>query len=174
MGRPTMRTPELEAEILRRIAEGRSMHAIEAEEGMPSRETMRRWCGADPEFRSAIEQARARWERNPTRPIRRPWDGTRWATRRPLSEYRARVATTHGSRQMYGRHGCRCGECVHAQRERSKARYAAERGEDYVPRPLGSFDRFLALLGRGEWDAEYVDAVSATRPDPELVDLFFR
>ncbi len=58
MGRPSMRTPELEAEILRRIAEGKSMLAIEADEGMPSRETMRRWCDADPEFRGKFARAR--------------------------------------------------------------------------------------------------------------------
>ena len=57
MGRPSIRTPELEAEILRRIAEGESLRKVCRDEGMPNRESVRTWLDADPEFAGRYARA---------------------------------------------------------------------------------------------------------------------
>ena len=48
----------VQEEILRRLAEGETMRAICRDKAMPSRETVRLWGEADPEFALAITRAR--------------------------------------------------------------------------------------------------------------------
>lgn len=50
-GRPTDYTEEIAASICERIANGESLRAIGELEGMPSRETIRRWLRDNPTFR---------------------------------------------------------------------------------------------------------------------------
>jgi hypothetical protein len=58
MGRPTLRTNELEDDILSRIACGESLRKICDEDGMPNISTVIRWLAADEDF--ARRYARAR------------------------------------------------------------------------------------------------------------------
>lgn len=58
MSRPTIRTDELEDEILSRIVAGESLNAICKEDGKPHIATVLRWLGADEGF--ATRYARAR------------------------------------------------------------------------------------------------------------------
>lgn len=58
MSRPTLRTPELEDDILSRIACGESLRAICSEEAYPNVATVIRWLAADEAF--AHRYARAR------------------------------------------------------------------------------------------------------------------
>jgi len=58
MGRPTIRTEELEDELLSRIIAGESLNAICKEDGKPNITTVLRWLAADEDF--AARYARAR------------------------------------------------------------------------------------------------------------------
>lgn len=51
---------ETRQEVLRRLAEGESLRAICASEGMPSKSTVLLWADEDAEFRTKYAQARAR------------------------------------------------------------------------------------------------------------------
>jgi hypothetical protein len=57
-GRPTLKTPELCAEICRRISEGETMRAILKTPGMPAWTTVHDWKQADESFRQALARAR--------------------------------------------------------------------------------------------------------------------
>jgi hypothetical protein len=57
-GRPTLRTPELCAEICRRISDGETMQAILKAPGMPAWTTVHDWKQADESFRQALARAR--------------------------------------------------------------------------------------------------------------------
>jgi hypothetical protein len=57
-GRPTLKTPELCAEICRRISEGETMQAILKDPGMPAWTTVHDWKHADESFRLALMRAR--------------------------------------------------------------------------------------------------------------------
>ena len=57
-GRPTIKTPELCAEICRRISEGETMKAILKTPGMPAWTTVHEWRQADDSFRQALARAR--------------------------------------------------------------------------------------------------------------------
>jgi Bacteriophage Sf6, terminase small subunit-like len=57
-GRPTLKTPELCAEICRRISEGETMKAILKTPGMPAWTTVHEWKHADDSFRQALAHAR--------------------------------------------------------------------------------------------------------------------
>lgn len=50
MGRPTLRTPYVEAEILRRISEGASLRTVCRDETMPSRALVNEWLAAGGPF----------------------------------------------------------------------------------------------------------------------------
>ena len=58
MGRPTLRTNELEDDILSRIACGESLRGICAEEAMPNISTVIRWLAADEDFAHRYTRAR--------------------------------------------------------------------------------------------------------------------
>lgn len=58
IGRPTKRTPEVEAEIIRRISEGEPLAQICREDGMPGLSTVYDWEGKDEAFSGAIARAR--------------------------------------------------------------------------------------------------------------------
>lgn len=58
MGRPSKHTPELAAEICRRLADGESLRSICRDEAMPSKEAVRCWCRDNPEF--LVQYVRAR------------------------------------------------------------------------------------------------------------------
>ncbi|HEY8006039.1 MAG TPA: hypothetical protein VIE66_04380 [Methylocella sp.] len=58
IGRPTVVTPEIAAEILNRLSEGELMVDILAAPGMPSRTSLRRLCERDETFRMAYAGAR--------------------------------------------------------------------------------------------------------------------
>ena len=57
-GRPTKRTPEIEAEIIRRISEGEPLAQICREDGMPGLSTVYDWEGKDEALSGAIARAR--------------------------------------------------------------------------------------------------------------------
>jgi hypothetical protein len=57
-GRPTIKNPELCAEICRRISEGETMQAILKDPGMPAWTTVHDWKQADESFRQALMRAR--------------------------------------------------------------------------------------------------------------------
>jgi hypothetical protein len=57
-GRPTLKTPELCAEICRRISEGETMQAILNDPGMPGWTTVHDWKQIDVSFRQALTRAR--------------------------------------------------------------------------------------------------------------------
>lgn len=58
MGRPTKRTPEVEAAILDGLASGITLEAICKAEGMPSPVTVRQWKRLDEDFATAYARAR--------------------------------------------------------------------------------------------------------------------
>ena len=58
MSRPTIRTSELEDDILSRIACGESLRGICAEDGMPNISTVIRWLAADEDFARKYTRAR--------------------------------------------------------------------------------------------------------------------
>jgi hypothetical protein len=58
MGRPTLRTNELEDDILSRIACGESLRGICAEDAMPNISTVIRWLAADEDFARRYTRAR--------------------------------------------------------------------------------------------------------------------
>ena len=58
IGRPTKRTPEVEAEIIRRISEGEPLAQICREDGMPGLSTVYDWEGKDEALSGAIARAR--------------------------------------------------------------------------------------------------------------------
>ena len=58
IGRPTLKTPELCAEICRRISEGETMQTILKDPGMPAWTTVHDWRQADESFRQALARAR--------------------------------------------------------------------------------------------------------------------
>jgi hypothetical protein len=58
MSRPTIRTNELEDDILSRIACGESLRGICAEDGMPNISTVIRWLAADEDFARRYTRAR--------------------------------------------------------------------------------------------------------------------
>jgi len=58
MSRPTIRTNELEDDILSRIACGESLRGICAENGMPNISTVIRWLAADEDFARRYTRAR--------------------------------------------------------------------------------------------------------------------
>lgn len=58
MGRPTLYTPELLAEIVQRLSAGEPMAAICRDEGMPAARTVRDWINRHPEVSTAIAGAR--------------------------------------------------------------------------------------------------------------------
>jgi len=57
-GRPTLKTPELCAEICRRISEGETMRAILKTPGMPAWTTVHEWRQDDDSFAKALARAR--------------------------------------------------------------------------------------------------------------------
>lgn len=57
-GYPTKRTPEIEAEIIRRLASGEPLAQICRTEGFPHPSTVRDWRDDDEEFALAIARAR--------------------------------------------------------------------------------------------------------------------
>lgn len=58
IGRPTKRTPEVEAEIIRRISEGEPLAQICREDGMPGLSTVYDWEAKDEALSGAIARAR--------------------------------------------------------------------------------------------------------------------
>ncbi len=58
IGRPTLKTPELCAEICRRISEGQTLTNICRDPGMPSWVTVHDWTKSDESFRQAVIHAR--------------------------------------------------------------------------------------------------------------------
>ena len=60
----TRRTPALEEEICRRLAEGGSLATISQLPGMPSKVSMVRWRRTDPVFRAMTDAARQAVERD--------------------------------------------------------------------------------------------------------------
>jgi len=56
--RPSKFTPELAAEICRRVADGKSLRTVCASKGMPGRRTVHTWLAADSEFRAQYAVAR--------------------------------------------------------------------------------------------------------------------
>jgi hypothetical protein len=59
-GRPTLYTEELAVEICRRVAEGASLRALDADPGLPSDTTLLRWLEEMPEFRAQYARAKER------------------------------------------------------------------------------------------------------------------
>lgn len=59
-GRPSTYSPEIAAEVCRRIAEGELVSAITAETDMPSRSALWDWQQAHPEFADMYARARER------------------------------------------------------------------------------------------------------------------
>jgi len=57
MGRPSVRTPEMEAELFSLMAEGKSLRTICKNDNMPSAGTILRWVGEDPDFQKQYEAA---------------------------------------------------------------------------------------------------------------------
>lgn len=57
-GRPTLRTPEVEAKILDGLAAGCFLSDVCAHDDMPSPRTVYGWTDADPEFSRAVARAR--------------------------------------------------------------------------------------------------------------------
>jgi len=57
MGRPTVKTPELIAEICERVAQGRSVASVSRDEDMPCHLTIWRWMNSDEEFCSRYARA---------------------------------------------------------------------------------------------------------------------
>ena len=57
-GRPTLKTPELCAEICERLAKGETLTAILAEPGMPAWSSVHEWKQSDESFRQARMRAR--------------------------------------------------------------------------------------------------------------------
>jgi hypothetical protein len=57
-GRPTLKTPEICAEICRRISEGETMQKILKDPGMPAWTTVHDWRHADESFRQDLARAR--------------------------------------------------------------------------------------------------------------------
>lgn len=58
MGRPSLKTPEMIAEIVRRLATGEPMAKICADPDMPDFSTVWRWEEQDEEFRKVATRAR--------------------------------------------------------------------------------------------------------------------
>lgn len=58
-GRPTIRTPDVEAFVLTAIAEGKSLRWIGKQLGAPSMSTILRWADQDEAFRKQYAHARA-------------------------------------------------------------------------------------------------------------------
>lgn len=58
IGRPTKRTPEVEAEILRRLSDGEPLAQICRDENMPDPSNVWRWQENDAELSQAIARAR--------------------------------------------------------------------------------------------------------------------
>ena len=58
IGRPSLYSPELAAEICSRLAAGESLRLICLDDSMPDRETVRRWLLDDKEFRGQYARAR--------------------------------------------------------------------------------------------------------------------
>ncbi|TAL32085.1 MAG: terminase small subunit protein [Phenylobacterium sp.] len=58
MGRPTKRTPEIEREILSRLAEGESLREICRDEHMPMRSNVSLWVREDRDFQDQVARAR--------------------------------------------------------------------------------------------------------------------
>lgn len=57
-GRPALYTPELAAEVCRRISEGESLRQVCRDESMPSTSTVMKWARELPEFTELYTQAR--------------------------------------------------------------------------------------------------------------------
>lgn len=57
-GRPSLKTPEIEAEIIERIANGEPMAAICRSEHMPEYRTVNDWMRADEAFSAGVARAR--------------------------------------------------------------------------------------------------------------------
>ena len=58
IGRPTLRTPELEAKILEAINDGHSLRLICKDAGMPNRATVHEWLVGDKAFADRYARAR--------------------------------------------------------------------------------------------------------------------
>lgn len=56
--RPTLRTPEVEQQIIEGLSDGVSLREICRREGMPSWRAVYDWIGADPQFAARLERAR--------------------------------------------------------------------------------------------------------------------
>lgn len=57
-GRPSLKTPEMVAEICRRLSEGETLSSICRDEAMPNFSTVYRWEQEDDEFRKVSARAR--------------------------------------------------------------------------------------------------------------------
>lgn len=57
-GRPTIRTPEVEEEIVAWISEGKTLREFCRQEGKPARRTVDEWRLNDPEFSARVTRAR--------------------------------------------------------------------------------------------------------------------
>lgn len=57
VGRPSLRTPEVESEIFTRLTNGEDMVAICQDAHMPGRSTVCAWMESDPAFRAKIKDA---------------------------------------------------------------------------------------------------------------------
>lgn len=60
LGRPTLRTPELEEELLDRLAQGETLIEICRDDHMPQRTVVWDWCMKDEKFNDRYVQARMR------------------------------------------------------------------------------------------------------------------
>ena len=52
--RPTLRTPEVEQQIIEGLSDGVSLREICRREGMPKWRTVYDWIGADPQFAARL------------------------------------------------------------------------------------------------------------------------
>lgn len=62
IGRPSKRTPEIEAEMLRRISEGETLRSICRDDHMPSFSTAYSWMDDDEDFSARFARAREKGE----------------------------------------------------------------------------------------------------------------
>lgn len=95
VGRPSDYTPELAANICNRLADGESLRAVCAADGMPDKSTVFRWLAAREDFRDQYARAReAQADHLADEIIEISDDGTNdWMERRSEAEKGAGVQT---------------------------------------------------------------------------------